>query len=122
MDLNKLKVSLRNFFLTIFIISIMFFTKNHQKNWCKENLYSILIIISAILGLIFGFILKSIWQISPVVLTYIKLPGILIIRAFMMILVPLIVASLSTSKLCHYFCSYIYYICARLKVFNIIFS
>jgi Na+/H+-dicarboxylate symporter len=56
-----------------------------------------LIIIGAILGLIFGFILKSIWSISPLVLTYIGLPGKLIIRAFMMILVPLIVASLSTS-------------------------
>ncbi|CAG2172310.1 unnamed protein product [Oppiella nova] len=67
------------------------------KVWCKDNVYSLLIIISAILGLICGFILKSIFTISPLLLTYIGLPGKLVIRAFMMIIVPLIVSSLATS-------------------------
>ncbi|CAG2167810.1 unnamed protein product [Oppiella nova] len=66
------------------------------KVWCKDNVYSLLIIISAILGLICGFIMKSIFTISPLVLTYIGLPGKLVIRAFMMIIVPLIVSSLAT--------------------------
>ncbi|CAG2103090.1 unnamed protein product [Medioppia subpectinata] len=66
-------------------------------DWCKANGPSLLIIVSAVLGLCFGFILKSIFTISPVVLTYIALPGTLIIRAFMMIIVPLILASLATS-------------------------
>ncbi|XP_054167654.1 excitatory amino acid transporter 5-like isoform X2 [Oppia nitens] len=71
---------------------------NSIKLWCQQNLYSILIIISAIVGLIFGFILKStVTTISPLALTYIGLPGKLIIRAFMMIIVPLIVTSLATS-------------------------
>jgi Na+/H+-dicarboxylate symporter len=65
--------------------------------WFRQNLFPVLIIISALSGLGFGFLLKSIWEINPLVITYIGLPGKLVIRAFMMILVPLIVASLANS-------------------------
>ncbi|CAG2102659.1 unnamed protein product [Medioppia subpectinata] len=67
------------------------------KVWCNENKYSLLIILAAIMGLTLGFIMKSIFTISPIALVYIGLPGTLLIRAFKMIIVPFIVSSLSTN-------------------------
>jgi Na+/H+-dicarboxylate symporter len=63
----------------------------------KDQSFLIIIILSAILGLGFGFLIKNFWEMSPIMITYIGLPGKLVIRAFMMVLVPLIVASITTS-------------------------
>jgi hypothetical protein len=71
---------------------------NHQV-WCVKNVSSLLIIVGAFLGFTLGFTIRSFWlDIPPVVVNYIGLPGKLLVRAFSMILVPLIVCSLSTSE------------------------
>ena len=69
-----------------------------KQKWFRENLPAVLIIIGAALGFVIGFIIKNTLTLSPMAITYIGLPGKLLIRAFSMILVPLIICSLATSN------------------------
>ncbi|KAI2796313.1 hypothetical protein BLOT_015867 [Blomia tropicalis] len=78
-----------------------FYTK--FKKIYESNRNSILTILSVLVGLICGIIIRTLFwpdgNINPYLLRYASLPGTIYIRAFLMLVVPLLVTSVATSLL-----------------------
>ncbi len=69
----------------------------------SENQTSLKAIIGVVAGLLVGLAVKAIFwgpdqEVDPNLLRYLSLPSLLFIRAFLILIIPLLIASLSTSK------------------------